>query len=375
MTSRRVGVTAACVLAALCWAAAALRAHRTVVSPYMFHQDVAPILRQRCATCHIDGGVAPHPLLAYEEVRAQSWPIRQALISGRMPPWAAESGSAALKEQQALTPRELDVLMTWAAGGTPEGARPRVQSASVIPATSVPRPDLVIPMPEPFTLDARQDEADVEVALPSAAVQAKWIRAVDLLPGAPAIVRRATILARTASREQVIGLWLPGDMPQSLEGNAAFEVPAGATLILRVHYRRPRPGDRVAVTDRSQVAVYFADAKSARRVEEIDLGAEVRPLGRTVRAVALRPAGWPVDATINVVVVANGSRDRLLTAQLDPEWPRRYVFAAPMSIGRGSRVEIEASPSRADLWRALTGAGRVTNADKKLQATLEIVEH
>src|SRR5207237_2469978 len=114
----------------------------------------------------------------------------------------------AIKDPQAITARELDVLLTWVVGGSPEGAVPSPPASG--PAPRAPNePDLVIPMPQPFTLDAQMLEADREVVLPSAAVRGKWIRAVDLIPGAPSIVRRASVAIRTENREQVIGLWVP----------------------------------------------------------------------------------------------------------------------------------------------------------------------
>src|SRR5437868_11763145 len=107
--------------AVICGGTGAL-AHKTVVSPYTFHRDVLPIIQQRCAQCHFGGGIA-QTLLTYEAARAQSFRIVQAVASGRMPPSYADSGLAAIKEQHMITARELDVLLTWAAGGAPEGER------------------------------------------------------------------------------------------------------------------------------------------------------------------------------------------------------------------------------------------------------------
>jgi hypothetical protein len=68
-----------------------LDAHKPITSPYTFAEDVAPILRDRCAACHVAGGPAPMPLTTAEEtVPGES--IRLELIGGRMPPWSAMSG-------------------------------------------------------------------------------------------------------------------------------------------------------------------------------------------------------------------------------------------------------------------------------------------
>jgi len=37
-------------------------------SEITFHEDIEPILQRSCQTCHRDGGVAPMPLVTYEQV-------------------------------------------------------------------------------------------------------------------------------------------------------------------------------------------------------------------------------------------------------------------------------------------------------------------
>jgi hypothetical protein len=373
MRTRAVVVAATLAAATIGWSTTRVAAHVTVVSPFTFYRDVQPILERRCDACHGDGGVAPTALRQYSEVRSQSWPLRQVLISGRMPPWFAESGRAGVKAPQALTARELDVLLTWAAGGAPEGnpADRRDRQAPREPPTP---PDVVIPMPEPFTLGANGSVADVDVGLPSAALDGKWIRAVNLLPGTPSIVRRAQIAIKTAGGEQVIGLWIPGDVPQLLEGGAAFHVPPEASVRLRIHYQKPRASS-APVADRSRVAVYLADPMTAQPVEAIDITADARPIDRRVRAVAIRPVGGPADAHVQfTVIAANGSRASLLALQLRPEWPRRYVFVAPLTIERGSRIEATIALPRPLLWRSLTGDRPAPiGDDQEFHATLEII--
>jgi hypothetical protein len=97
------------------------------------------------------------------------------------------------------------------------------------------------------------------------------LRAVDLLPGTPAIVRSATVQIRTTpvadsarvSVEPMLAVWLPGDDPIAVDGPAGFEVPAGAELLVRVRYKKTWQHERKEMTDRSTIGLYFARDASA----------------------------------------------------------------------------------------------------------------
>lgn len=361
-------------LAVFSWHGARVAAHITEVSPFTFHEDVRPILQRRCTQCHVEGGVAPTALVRYQDARSQSWPIRQALMSGRMPPWHAQPGAVALKEEQALTARELDVLMTWAAGGTPEGRR-RARIAESPAAGPMLAPDVTMAMPAAFVLAQGVQEADHEVVFAAEGLRGKWIRAVNVLPDARAIVRRAQISIRSGADEQVIGLWLPGDEPQMLEANGAFLMPHDGTLVLRLHYQRPRPADAAAVLDRSSVGVYLARAPAAQ-IRSLTIVSARQLVTRPMRAVAIRPIAGSVDATMRIVAISrDGVRTSLLRFNLRPEWPRRYVFAAPVVLQPRSQIDVSVVPARNDLWHTLTSpAARAASPGIFFRGALEVVE-
>jgi hypothetical protein len=170
-------------------------AHRTVISNFTFHQDVRPILLEKCGRCHGDGGVAGLPLLRYDEARAASWPIRQALMADRMPPWSAVAGDTPLKGSPALTAREMNVLMTWAAGGTPPGT-PQATAAPVPVAWPLGKPDLVLPFALPIALDAGAIEVDREVVLPAAVAEGRPGQSIPRQPRGD-----DTVLAGRADRD------------------------------------------------------------------------------------------------------------------------------------------------------------------------------
>jgi hypothetical protein len=328
-------------------------AHRTAVSPYTFHRDILPIFESRCGRCHADGNVSGVALLRYPGARLVTWPIRQAVSRGHMPPWFAE-GEPPFKAPPPLSARELNVLMTWATGGAPEG-KP-VPRAVIATAQSWPmgRPDVILPMPSRFMFESTQRERIHEVTLASDQLRGRMVRAVDLLPETPGIVRRAEIIARTGSLDQVVALWQPGDVAVPLEGNAAFRLDRAARVILRVHYRKQNPD---VAGDRSQVGVYFAPRGSSP-VQMIELGTDTTSyrFERQSRLVAIRPVSGASGASMQLSIVrADGVRRPLAQLVFRDNWARRYVFATPVTLTAGDRIDAVSKPSENALWTSLTG--------------------
>src|SRR5689334_6499224 len=98
-------------------------AHKPITSKYTYNDDVFPILKERCSRCHVQGGVAPMSLMTYEEAFPWGESIRAELVAAHMPPAAADEGFGDIKRGHvvSLTPKEVDILLTWASGGNPRG--------------------------------------------------------------------------------------------------------------------------------------------------------------------------------------------------------------------------------------------------------------
>ena len=374
------------VIAAAMWPISS-DAHKAVTSKYTYHQHVLPILKERCGRCHRDGGIAPMSLLQYQEAMPWAEAMRGELLSNRMPPWNADPAFGSLKAPQALSAHELDVLLTWASGGSPAGAAPDAPApAAADEAWPLGAPDLTLQMPAPVTLPADTREKTVEVVVPTGLKAERWIRAVDLKPGTPSVVRSASVAIKPAGgQEAVIASWLPAQAPVPLEGGAAYRLPAGAALVLRVHYKKTWKNESDEVTDRSTVGVYFA-ASPARDVQRLTLAAPAdaaldapftytHAIDRDLQAVSIRAEGGPPDLTAQAVAIApDGSRTPLIRMVIRPEWPRQYAFAAPTRLVRGSRIEISTTPSDAALWESITGEPpQPSEAARPLVVTLGVM--
>jgi mono/diheme cytochrome c family protein len=113
-------IAAVLALLLLTVAGVAVHSDEPISSSVTFTREIYRIFESRCLACHAGDGVAM-PLGTYREARPWARAIREELIEGRMPPWAAAPGYAPFANDIGLTSRELATILTWTDGGTPRG--------------------------------------------------------------------------------------------------------------------------------------------------------------------------------------------------------------------------------------------------------------
>ena len=146
-------------------------AHKPVTSKYDYNRDVFPLLRDNCGRCHVDGGVAPMSLLTYKEAVPWAESIRDELTAGRMPPWPIDPRSPAVKGMHPISARDVDAIVTWAAGGTPRDwsgdLDKQLPTVTLQKRWKLGQPDLVVAMPSEYTLGANAVEETKDFSIPS----------------------------------------------------------------------------------------------------------------------------------------------------------------------------------------------------------------
>ena len=92
-----------------------------------FHKDIVPILQRSCQNCHRPEGVAPMPLVTYEQTApfAGLMEYKTGLRdrAGAMPPYYLEKdiGIQEYKDDPSLSDEEVAKISAWARSGSPEG--------------------------------------------------------------------------------------------------------------------------------------------------------------------------------------------------------------------------------------------------------------
>jgi hypothetical protein len=270
-------------------------AHKGITSKYTYNADVYPVFLNRCGRCHIDGGVGPMSLLKYEDAFPWAESLRAELLSaypgvpadlsadlsaearsakGEARSAKGEARSAKAEAQGAkvdphdfvkaahrqILARELDTVLDWATGGTPEGDK-----AQTPPETSLRidwasgRPDLIAQMPDPYQMNAAALEAMHEATMPVPTPAPVTVGRVDLLPGNPAIIRSAVLSLRSPDgTSRVLGTWVPRQVPAAIVLKPPVRIEPGAQIVARMQYKKTWKHEGQLMSDLSLVGLYFA---------------------------------------------------------------------------------------------------------------------
>ncbi len=100
--------------------AGAASAHDVITTKITFDREIIRIVQARCASCHREGGSA-FSLLTYSEARPWAKAMQEEVLERRMPPWGAVKGFGDFRNDQALTPEQIELVADWVEGGAPEG--------------------------------------------------------------------------------------------------------------------------------------------------------------------------------------------------------------------------------------------------------------
>ena len=232
-------------------------AHKAITSKYTYNADVLPIFVNRCGHCHIAGGVGPMSLVTYEEAFPWAESLRTELLEAE----EGDSGDFVKAAHRDLSARELDIILDWAVGGTPQGDVSQAPQPMMFKNDwAGEKPDLVLQPAAAFQIPGDTMEITHDFVLPSGVARERRISAIDLLPGTPAVVRDATVFVRTpGAAPKIITNWTPRQSPAAIAVKPGTALPQGAELIARIHYKKTWKYEGQAMTDQSSLGIYFAD--------------------------------------------------------------------------------------------------------------------
>ena len=155
-----------------------------------FHKDIEPILQRSCQNCHRAGGVAPMPLVTYEQVAPFAGLIEYKTglrdRAGAMPPWYVEKniGIQDFKFDPSLNDEEIEAISSWARSGAPQGD-PAAAPASLVFDDSIKwtagAPDLVVSTNPVTKLAGTPDWWGEIDRIPIPLEEDRYIRSVEIV--------------------------------------------------------------------------------------------------------------------------------------------------------------------------------------------------
>jgi peroxiredoxin len=333
-------------------------------------KDVAPILQRRCQACHRPGQSAPFALTSYREAAGWAGAIREVIEEGRMPPWGANPKHGTFANDRTLTASEKETLFRWIDAGCPEGNPSDLPPQATFPSTwSIPGPDLVLSMPEPFTVPAEGTIEYVYVRVDPGFREDRWVKAAEVLPGNRAVVHHCNVYLQPpgiddpeALAEQgalgsfCLAITAPGTPPMVLPDGMAKRIPAGWRIVFVMHYQAIGSVQK----DQTRLALTFVDPKTVRQevATKLMFDPDLRiPPGagnhtvtqtwatrRDLLVLALFPHMHLRGKSFRYEVVhPDGSEEVLLDVpRYDFNWQHRYELARPLRVAAGSLIRCTA---------------------------------
>jgi len=333
-----------------------------------YSHDIAPILRERCETCHRPGQVGPFALQSYEDAKGHAKMIASVLNDGIMPPWNADARfDGRFANERKIRPAEKDLVLRWIAEGMKRGSAAEDPEPAQWPVGwSIGTPDVVL-MPEIDAGDGKPLPAE-GYAVPREGVveyqyftvktsypEDRWIQSLEVKPGAADVVHHVLVGIQKPNGNidprSYLAVYVPGDTPSVYPPGYAKRLPAGATLVFQMHYT-PNGKQR---TDRSSLALVFAKAPPDFEVVTgavinedfvIPPGAanyEVRAtlsIDEDVGLVGLFPHMHKRGKDFRYVAhLPGGEEQELLFSHYDFAWQEAYLFADPMLLPAGTKLE------------------------------------
>lgn len=245
------------------------------LSAQTWSDDVAQIVYDKCTKCHHTGGIAPFPLMTYNETSPMAAAIAASVGSDAMPPWPPDNNFQQYVHDRALTPTEKTTLLDWVLGGALEGITANTPPPPVYTNSSVlGNGDLSVQIPTYMSKATASSDDYVCFAIPSGLAENRVIKSVEIVPGNRQIVHHALIYLDATGAEvtdsvggncagpsnpntKLIAGYTPGASPMTLPTVAPLKlginISAGSKIYFAMHY----PSGSYGEYDSTKVIFHF----------------------------------------------------------------------------------------------------------------------
>lgn len=373
------------------------------MAPATYHRDIAPLVQQKCAGCHVEGGIAPFPLQSYEEVFAMRGAVEAAVKSRIMPPWMAAQGCTDYSHDRSLTDEQIALISRWVQEGGSEGEPTDAPALTAPVQDGLSRVDLELPIPVAYTPTQSPDEYRCFlIDWPEQAV--RYVSGFKGNPGRASIVHH--IIAFLAPPGEVatyqalddaepgpgytcfggpggnarnatwIGSWVPGNNGTNYPAGTGIRVAPGSKVVLQIHYNL---NSAVSAEDRTTISMslessvekvaimqpwanpYWLDSRTggmpipagqsdvrhrfafdmAPVLENVTRGVFRNNEAFTVHGSALHMHTLGTKGRLEIERKTGGTECMLDIPRWDFHWQGSYQFTQPKLVKPGDRLALE----------------------------------
>ncbi len=343
---------------------------------------IACIIYSHCSPCHNDQGIAPFPLMTYEDAYVNRFSIAASVQALSMPPFPPSQEKVQYAHDNTLDQHEIDEIVEWVDNFAPYGDPNQDPDQPVYDDQyELDDPDLILRIPE-FEVNTANDLYRVFV-LPVNNSTEKYIKTVEIYPGNRDIVHHVLAFQDASNIPQTRDANDPGPgytsfggtgSPNStlfsgyVPGQKAFSYADGmgailepnTNILLQIHY----PGGTFDQKDSTEIRIKFSNnpLRNVFTMPVLNHSTSLinGPLFIPANAVKTfySEAYVPQDISLTAVLphmhlIGESIKAFAVTPQNDtlhlvdiPKWDFHwqgfYQFEQPMKVPAGSRVFGEA---------------------------------
>jgi len=345
-----------------------------------YHRDVAPILQERCQSCHRPGQVAPFSLLSYKDAKSWASEIKTFTQTHQMPPWKAEPGHGDFVDVRRMPDAEIATLAAWADSGAPEGDRKHAPAPKQwADDWMLGKPDLVLKTSEAFNVEATGKDVFRCFVLPTNLTEDKNVVAVEVRPGNARVVHHVINFIDTSGKGRqldqndpapgystgpggigilpagALGGWAPGNFPRFLPAGVGMPLPKGSDVVIQVHYHKTGKPE----TDQTSIGLYFAKEPVQKRLRTwplTTLAIKIPPdvarheikvrhtVPFDVTALTITPHMHLLGKEMKVTAtLPDGTvKNMVWIKDWDYRWQDTYRFKEPVALPKGTHLDLVA---------------------------------
>lgn len=237
-----------------------------------WHGEVAPVVAQRCASCHTAGGIGPFALDTYEEAAQWAPALLASVENGSMPPFDAESTDECtprlpFKHDVRMSDEETTLLREWVEADAPEGDADAAAPLDVVAPPALDEVDAEYFIPEPFEVAGTTDIYRC-FRIPLELADEVWVRGVEVLPDNDKVVHHVLVWSDPEDNSaelddgsgypcsgtpeffptELMSIWTPGGGPMLTPEGTGIPLKPGGSIVVNVHYHPSADGAEVDQT-------------------------------------------------------------------------------------------------------------------------------
>jgi hypothetical protein len=317
------------------------RSHGSITTTVLFDREIVRILSSHCVMCHGDQSLS-FPLSTYQQTWVRGRDIRTQILRRHMPPWSAVSGYGEFVNDNNLTVRETQFMVSVGRSLGPRNAgtvflnvaRPDAAPAEVRATAHVGHWQLGEPalsrQLSPTRVEPGRGDFTQRSVIDPGITSDRMLSGSSICPAIDESCERRP----SPSKARVSGLAAGrrGTASSSLPDGVAARLPARSRIVADVHYRSTdRP-----VVDQGTLGLFFSQGRlrpvvgphSRRKSLRSRHASRVRPVVARHASWALRPDVAADIASIEVSArTADGGTEILLLVK-NPAiaWPTPYIL-------------------------------------------------